>query len=94
MKSDIDIQPRRAQLTSRPTAERRDPHLNAGGSTGPRRDQRGTWPPREECEEPAVKSKSSDNEDSVAQTGHNRSKRLEDQMAKMAKELEELKKEK
>ncbi|KAK1553112.1 hypothetical protein Q3G72_029103 [Acer saccharum] len=62
------------------------------GHTGPRRGQRDTRPLAEEREEPTVESETSDNEDFVARSGHNGSKRLEDQMAKMAKELEELKK--
>ena len=39
-----------------------------------------------------MKSETSDDEGSVAQSRHDGSKRLEDQMAKMAKELEELRK--
>ncbi|KAK0594626.1 hypothetical protein LWI29_006447 [Acer saccharum] len=58
----------------------------------PRKAQSTTRPAKEEHKESDGKSKISDSEDSVARSGHNGSKRLEDQMAKMAKELEELKK--
>ena len=69
-----------------------DPQLDVGGSTGPRRNPRGTRPSGEEHREATEVSKTSDNEGSVARSRHNGSKRLKDQMAKMAKELEELRK--
>ena len=76
----------------RPTAEKKAPQPDVGGSTGPRKNPWGTRPQREECKEIAALSETSDNEGSVAKSRHDGSRQLEDQMAKMAKELEELRK--
>ena len=68
------------------------PHPVVEGSTGSRKSPGGKRHQKDEQEEVAVRSETSDDEGSAARSGSKKPKRLEDQIARMTKELEELKK--
>ena len=92
VRSAIEIPPRRAQTSVKPRAKEKAPHPDAEGSTGSRKSPGGKRHQKDKREEITVKSETSDDEGSAARSGSKKPKRLEDQIARMAKELEELKK--
>ncbi|KAK4845460.1 hypothetical protein QYF36_005345 [Acer negundo] len=91
VKSAIEILPRRVQSRARPRGKKKDPQSNSKGSARSRKSPRSRHQ-KAKRKEVVVDSETSDEEGSVAQFGNAKSRFLEDQMAKMAKELEELKK--
>ena len=91
MKSAIKIPPRGAQPSAKPREKEKNPQLDSKGIARSRRSPRMKHQ-KAKRKEVAINSETSNEEGSIARSESKKSKRLEDQMAKMAKELEELKK--
>ena len=91
MKSAIEGPSRRVQSPPKPRAKERDPHPYSEGSAKSRRSSKEKHQ-RAKRKEVVIDSESSDEEVLVARFETKKSQRLEDQITRMAKELEPLKK--
>ena len=91
VKSAIEVPPRKVQSPPRPRTKERDSRPDSEESAKSRRISKERHQ-RVKRKEVVIDSESSDDEVSVARSGTKKSQRLEDQMTRMAKELEQLKK--
>ena len=91
VKSAIEVPSRRVQPSPKSRAKERDPHPDSEGSAKSRRSSKEKHQ-QAKRKEVIINSESSDKEVSIARSGTKNSQLLKDQMTRMAKELEQLKK--